>query len=122
MTQQTQMETIKLSTDVLVVGAGMTGVKAATEIAANGYNVVLIDGGAPADTAIADVEGDEQAALDALLETAKHRTRSKCSPPPAWMVPPASPEISGYGCQATRTSSRNPWAPSWWPRNWSPAR
>ncbi|GAB6909171.1 conserved hypothetical protein [Desulfosarcina cetonica] len=71
MTQQTQMETIKLSTDVLVVGAGMTGVKAATEIAANGYNVVLIDGGAPADTAIADVEGDEQAALDALLETAK---------------------------------------------------
>jgi heterodisulfide reductase subunit A-like polyferredoxin len=45
MTQQTQMETINLATDVLVVGAGMTGMKAATEIAANGYKVVLIDEG-----------------------------------------------------------------------------
>ena len=69
MTQQTQMETINLSTDVLVVGAGMTGMKAAAEIAASGYKVVLIDGGVAAGTGIADVDGDEQAALDALTGT-----------------------------------------------------
>ena len=40
MTQQTQMETINLATDVLVVGAGMTGVKAATEIAATGPSAI----------------------------------------------------------------------------------
>ncbi|BBO82659.1 hydrogenase iron-sulfur subunit [Desulfosarcina ovata] len=69
MTEQTQMETINLSTDVLVVGAGMTGAKAATEIAASGYKVVLIDGGAAAGMGVADVDGEEQAALDALMET-----------------------------------------------------
>ena len=71
MTQQTRMETINLATDVLVVGAGMTGVKAATEIAASGYKVVLIDEGsglgmAAADT-VADLDGEEQAALEALM-------------------------------------------------------
>ena len=71
MTQQTQMETINLATDVLVVGAGMTGVKAATEIAATGYKVVLIDEGsglgkASANTVV-DLDGEEQAALDALM-------------------------------------------------------
>lgn len=73
MTQQTQMETISLATDVLVVGAGMTGVKAASEIAANGYRVVLIDEGAglgmTAGAAVADLDGDEQAVLDALVES-----------------------------------------------------
>jgi quinone-modifying oxidoreductase, subunit QmoB len=72
MTQQTQMETINLATDVLVVGAGMTGVKAASEIAANGYKVVLIDQGAGLGTtdgaAIADLDGGEDDALRALLE------------------------------------------------------
>jgi heterodisulfide reductase subunit A-like polyferredoxin/coenzyme F420-reducing hydrogenase delta subunit len=67
------METINLATDVLVVGAGMTGVKAATEIAANGYRVVLIDGGAgmgmAAGASVADLDGEEQAALNTLLET-----------------------------------------------------
>ena len=58
MTQQTQMETINLATDVLVVGAGMTGMKAASEIAANGYKVVLIDEGAAATAAsIVDLDG-----------------------------------------------------------------
>ncbi|BBO71257.1 hypothetical protein DSCA_51870 [Desulfosarcina alkanivorans] len=71
MTQQTRMETINLATDVLVVGAGMTGVKAATEIAASGYKVVLIDEGsglgmAPADTVV-DLDGEEQAAQEALV-------------------------------------------------------
>lgn len=74
MTQQRQMETINMATDVLVVGAGMTGVKAATEIAASGYKVVLIDEGTglgtTAGTAAADLDGGEQAALDALVETA----------------------------------------------------
>jgi quinone-modifying oxidoreductase subunit QmoB len=73
MTQQTQMETINLATDVLVVGAGMTGVKAATEIAATGYKVVLIDEGSGLDkasaNAVADLDGEEQAALDALVTT-----------------------------------------------------
>jgi len=68
MTQQTQMETINLTTDVLVVGAGMTGMKAASEIAANGYKVVLIDEGAEAGAAasIADLDGVEQAAFEDL--------------------------------------------------------
>jgi heterodisulfide reductase subunit A-like polyferredoxin/coenzyme F420-reducing hydrogenase delta subunit len=73
MTQETQMETINLATDVLVVGAGMTGVKAASEIAASGYRVVLIDEGAglgiAAGASVADLDGEEQAALEALLET-----------------------------------------------------
>ncbi len=73
MTQQTQMETINLATDVLVVGAGMTGVKAATEIAATGYKVVLIDQGAglgeTSADAVVDLNGEEQAVLDALVTT-----------------------------------------------------
>jgi len=73
MTQQTQMETINLATDVLVVGAGMTGVKAATEIAATGYKVVMIDQGAglgeASADAVVDLNGEEQAVLDALLTT-----------------------------------------------------
>ncbi len=73
MTQDTQMETINLAIDVLVVGAGMTGVKAASEIAASGYRVVLIDEGAgvgmAAGTSVADLDGEEQATLEALLET-----------------------------------------------------
>lgn len=73
MTQHTQMETIQLATDVLVVGAGMTGVKAAAEIATNGYKVVLIDQGAGPGTTgaatVADLDGEEAAAMNALLET-----------------------------------------------------
>jgi len=73
MTQQTQMETINLATDVLVVGAGMTGVKAATEIAASGYRVVLIDEGTglgkAAGSSVADLDGEELAVLDALVES-----------------------------------------------------
>ena len=72
MTQQTQMETITMATDVLVVGAGMTGVKAASEIAANGYKVVLIDqgaglGGTPG-ASVADLDGNEAGELKALLK------------------------------------------------------
>ncbi len=71
MTQQTQMETIHLATDVLVVGAGMTGMKAASEIASSGYNVVLIDEaagmGVTAGGTAADLDGEEPAALDALM-------------------------------------------------------
>ncbi len=79
MTQQTQMETINLSTEVLVVGAGMTGVKAAAEIASSGYKVVLIDQGAGLGTSavgsVADLDGGEQAALEILLETVKTSNR-----------------------------------------------
>jgi quinone-modifying oxidoreductase, subunit QmoB len=78
MTQQTQTETINLATDVLVVGAGMTGVKAATEIAANGYRVLLIDQesglDARAGASVADLDGNEQAALNALMESANSST------------------------------------------------
>jgi len=69
MTQQTQMETISLATDVLVVGAGMTGLKAAAEIAANGYKVVLIDEGTAAGIAAGDLDGVEPAALEELKKT-----------------------------------------------------
>jgi len=74
MTQETQMQTIDLATDVLVVGAGLTGVKTATEIAAAGYKVVLIDEGTTMGTAAqssaADLDGEEQSLLEALVETA----------------------------------------------------
>ncbi len=70
MTQQTQMETISLATEVLVVGAGMTGVKAAAEIAATGYKVVLIDQAAAGAT-VADVDGVEADVFNALLDTVK---------------------------------------------------
>lgn len=73
MTQQIQMETINLATDVLVVGAGMTGMKAASEIAANGYKVVLIDEeaelGRPAGTSVADLDSIEQSALEDLQKS-----------------------------------------------------
>jgi heterodisulfide reductase subunit A-like polyferredoxin/coenzyme F420-reducing hydrogenase delta subunit len=73
MTQNKPIETISLATDVLVVGAGMTGMKAASEIAANGYRVVLIDEEAqpanPAGTTIVDIDGDEQAAFEDLQKT-----------------------------------------------------
>jgi heterodisulfide reductase subunit A-like polyferredoxin/coenzyme F420-reducing hydrogenase delta subunit len=74
MTRQIQTETINLATDVLVVGAGLTGMKAATEIAAGGYRVLLIDqrngSEAPAGASVADQDGNEQAALDALMKSA----------------------------------------------------
>jgi len=75
MTQQTQMETINLATDVLVVGAGMTGMQAASEIAANGYKVVLIDEGAAAGSSVADVDGVEPAALEALQKAVNDSDR-----------------------------------------------
>lgn len=72
MTQQTQMETIDLATDVLVVGAGMTGMKAAAEIAASGYKVILVDGsddhGIRAGATVADMDGSEHALLQSLTQ------------------------------------------------------
>lgn len=72
MTQQTQLETIKLTTEVLVIGSGMTGVKTASEIAANGYKVVMIDQKAnpnqPTGAGVADLDGIEKETLDALLD------------------------------------------------------
>lgn len=74
MTQQIQTETIDLATDVLVVGAGLTGVKAATEIAASGYRVLLVDQNtgpdAPTGASVADQDGSERAVLDALMKSA----------------------------------------------------
>ena len=73
MTQQTEMENINLATDVLVLGAGMTGVKAATEIAAGGYKVVLIDERDEIGKAdgVADLDGEEQETLTALVASIK---------------------------------------------------
>ncbi len=40
---QTDMEEIKINTDVLVIGGGYTGLAAAKEISESGYSVILID-------------------------------------------------------------------------------
>ena len=40
---ETAMETIELATDVLVLGGGLTGLKAAVEIAAQGYHVMVAE-------------------------------------------------------------------------------
>ena len=45
MTEQLQMEEIKISTDVLVIGGGYTGLNAAQKIADSGYTVVLANTG-----------------------------------------------------------------------------
>lgn len=37
------MEEINIATDVLVLGGGLTGIKTASEIAASGYKVILVD-------------------------------------------------------------------------------
>lgn len=41
--KQTEMEEIKIATDVLVIGGGLAGVRSAAEIADLGYNVILAD-------------------------------------------------------------------------------
>jgi len=38
-----EMEEININTEVLVIGGGLTGLKAASEIAASGYKVSLIE-------------------------------------------------------------------------------
>ena len=74
MTQQTEMQTINMATDVLVVGAGMTGIKAATEIAASGYKVIVIEEGIDSDigsaTSVVDLDGEEKTAMEALVKKA----------------------------------------------------
>jgi heterodisulfide reductase subunit A-like polyferredoxin/coenzyme F420-reducing hydrogenase delta subunit len=39
----TDMEEINIATDVLVLGGGLTGIKAASEIAGSGYKVILVE-------------------------------------------------------------------------------
>jgi len=41
--KHTDMEEINIATDVLVLGGGLTGIKAASEIADSGYKVVLVE-------------------------------------------------------------------------------
>jgi len=41
--KNTDMEEINIATDVLVLGGGLTGIKAASEIAGSGYKVILIE-------------------------------------------------------------------------------
>ena len=45
-TKHTGMEEINIATDVLVLGGGLTGIKAASEIAGSGYKVILVEKGA----------------------------------------------------------------------------
>jgi len=41
--KQKDMEEINIATDVLVLGGGLTGIKAASEIAGSGYKVILVE-------------------------------------------------------------------------------
>jgi len=41
--KHTDMEEINIATDVLVLGGGLTGIKAASEIAGSGYKVILVE-------------------------------------------------------------------------------
>jgi heterodisulfide reductase subunit A-like polyferredoxin/coenzyme F420-reducing hydrogenase delta subunit len=77
---ETIMETIELATDVLVLGGGLTGLKAAVEIAAQGYKVILAeetaDMGIHRETRpLAGFSGEEQARLATLLEAAEKNPR-----------------------------------------------
>jgi hypothetical protein len=70
MTQQTQMETINLATDVLVVGAGMTGVKAADrncrQRLQSGADRRRVRPGRGVSQRVVDLDGEEQAALERI--------------------------------------------------------
>ena len=39
--QQKEIETIDMATDIVVIGSGYIGLKAASQISENGYNVIL---------------------------------------------------------------------------------
>jgi quinone-modifying oxidoreductase, subunit QmoB len=75
-TQAIAMEKIELATDVLVLGAGLTGLKAAVEIAAQGYKVLLAEETADMGLSreirpLAGYSAEEQSQLEALLEVAE---------------------------------------------------
>jgi quinone-modifying oxidoreductase, subunit QmoB len=62
---QTDMEEIKINTDVLVIGGGYTGLAAAKEISESGYPVVLID------SENADGKAGEPRPLEGIGDAAK---------------------------------------------------
>jgi heterodisulfide reductase subunit A-like polyferredoxin/coenzyme F420-reducing hydrogenase delta subunit len=73
---ETVMEKIELATDVLVLGAGLTGLKAALEIADQGYRVMVAEetadmGLGRENRPLAGYSGEAHAKLDALLEVAE---------------------------------------------------
>lgn len=75
-TQEMVTDKIELATDVLVLGAGLTGLKAAVEIAAQGYKVLLAEETADMGVSrelrpLAGYSAEEQAQMAALLEAAE---------------------------------------------------
>jgi heterodisulfide reductase subunit A-like polyferredoxin/coenzyme F420-reducing hydrogenase delta subunit len=74
------METIELATEVLVLGGGLTGLKAAVEIAAQGYKVILAEETADMgihreNRPLDGFSGEEQTRLATLLEVAQKDPR-----------------------------------------------
>jgi heterodisulfide reductase subunit A-like polyferredoxin/coenzyme F420-reducing hydrogenase delta subunit len=77
---ETAMETIELATDVLVLGGGLTGLKAAMEIAAQGYKVLLAEETADLGVGrevrpLAGYSAKERRQLDALLAMAENNSK-----------------------------------------------
>lgn len=77
---ETVMEKIELTTDVLVLGAGLTGLKAALEIADQGYQVTVAEETADMGLGreirpLAGYSGEERAKLEALLDLAEKDPR-----------------------------------------------
>lgn len=74
----TKMEDIVISTDTLVIGAGMTGIKTALEIANQGYKVTLIDDGnnyGETDIACTGMTEEEIEGLSRLVADVDNNTR-----------------------------------------------
>jgi len=67
--KHTDMEVINIATDVLVLGGGLTGIKAASEIAGSGYKVILVEkdaelGGQKGPGSLAGLKKDYQGLKD----------------------------------------------------------
>ena len=75
-----EMEEININTEVLVIGGGLTGLKAASEIAASGYKVSLIEkeaeiGFQGEKNSLFSLNNEELASLEKLIEQVKNNNQ-----------------------------------------------
>ncbi|MBS3758660.1 MAG: hydrogenase iron-sulfur subunit [Desulfobacterales bacterium] len=78
-----EMEKIEIATDVLVIGGGYTGLKAADSIAETGYRVILADqkdAGTPGQSSLFGLQPDFQNSLDGLKDAVKANSRVEFLP------------------------------------------
>src|SRR6056297_2232320 len=78
-----EMEKIDIATDVMVIGGGYTGLKAAASIAETGYNVLLADQEESANLSqysLAGISSDHKDKLDSLKNEVQQNSRIELLP------------------------------------------